>query len=107
LAALQRTNEYRDAGVLIYEPRFLDVERTIDELKTSGSRTEDETVASIAESCAGELKSYRQILADLHDVSGMERAPAQEKLLNEMLALRMSTGLAINLCVSDVRSYIR
>jgi hypothetical protein len=62
VAALKRANEYRDAGAQLYEPRFLDVEKATDELVASATKPADTLVATIAGTCAIELKSYRGIL---------------------------------------------
>jgi hypothetical protein len=74
VAAMRRANEYRDSGVLLFEPRFLDLERAVDGIATPRAYSEittasDLSAAEIARSCVHILRSYRQML-DLAPSSG-------------------------------------
>lgn len=60
VAAFERADEYRDAGVLLYEPRFLDAEKAADAVRDApGDQPADVSAALNAHSCVLALYTYR------------------------------------------------
>jgi hypothetical protein len=57
---MRRANEYRDAGVLLFEPRLLDAEREADSIAKNS--TADSRAASIARICIEDFRLYRKSL---------------------------------------------
>jgi hypothetical protein len=108
IAALNRANEYRDAGALLYEPRFLDVEKATEELAASATKPADTLVATIANTCVVELKSYREIL-DNYGVllAKNHRSPALDKLVKETVALRDKRAVETDACIAKMQSYLQ
>lgn len=58
LSAMRRANEYRDSGTMLFEPRFLELEREADGIVVNNSA--DSSAASIARSCVKGLQIYRK-----------------------------------------------
>ena len=94
VASLNRANEYRDADVLVYEPRFLDAQKAIDELAAAASKPADTSVAMIARACADELKLHRQNLDNHRDIK-------------DMAAIRKKVTAEIDACIGEARSYLQ
>lgn len=106
-AAMQRANEYRDAGTLLYEPRFLDLEKAVDELKASATKPQEKAVAEIAVACAGDLRNYRENLDLLVQVSRQAPSPGRSKLTKDANALHKRLAANIDSCISEVRSHLQ
>jgi hypothetical protein len=88
--AVLRANEYRDNTTIMYEPRGLDVEKSIDDLRRvtdHGNRIED-SVESQIESCSKNLTSYREAT-----VEGNEER-------------RQSLVDIVNYCMASVKSVL-
>jgi hypothetical protein len=62
VAAMRRANEYRDSGGLLFEPRFLDLERAADGIAASRKSASDDSAAGMARACVDILRSYRGML---------------------------------------------
>lgn len=58
LSAMRRANEYRDSGVLLFEPRFLELEAQADSIVTRNDA--DERAASIVRECVEGFRLYRK-----------------------------------------------
>ncbi len=67
VAAMRRANEYRDSGTLLFEPRFLDLERAVDGIATPHvysdiTAASNTSATTIARSCVDLLRTYRRML---------------------------------------------
>jgi hypothetical protein len=58
LSAMRRANEYRDSGVLLFEPRFLEVESEADSIVTHNDA--DSSAAFMARNCVEGFRLYRK-----------------------------------------------
>jgi hypothetical protein len=60
--AVIRENDYRDNTTILYEPRRLDVEKSISDLRrvTDHGNSVEESIDSQIESCSKKLTSYRE-----------------------------------------------
>jgi len=59
VAALARADEYRDAEALLFEPRFLDAEKAVDELKVARRNKADTELIDKAQHCLASFESLR------------------------------------------------
>jgi len=60
VAALARADEYRDAEALLFEPRFLDAEKAVDELKAARRNKADTELIDKAQDCLADFESHRK-----------------------------------------------
>ena len=93
VGAIERANEYRDDGALLYEPRFLDVERAVDELAASGgSRVAD--TAALVPRCS---RSARDRAAQIFQ-SGRSRPTGPNHNVSQRFKRMRKTSLTIQPC---------
>jgi hypothetical protein len=101
--ALKRANDYRDAGSLIYEPRFLDAEKAVEELESTASMDGAVTAAQTARSM---LVNYRAYLGMEAEVGrGGERRRDADRL-QAMINQNASIEFQIRGYISTLYSYI-
>jgi hypothetical protein len=88
--AVIRENDYRDNSTILFEPRRLDVEKSISDLRhvTSRGNPVEEGVDSQIESCQKKLTSYREATVHGND----ERTQSLEDAVDD--------------CVESVRSLL-
>jgi hypothetical protein len=79
--ALDRLNERRDAGILLYEPRYLDAEKAVAELGDPYQRT-------MAGFCIAAFANRRKLLEILQEDEDLRN----QKLVTEVLADLKTSG---------------
>ena len=79
LSAMRRANEYRDSGVLLFEPRLLEAEREVDSIVTNNDA--DSAAADMARICVKSFPLYRKsqdiYLEYLEHRQSLRKAPKQ------------------------------
>ena len=106
LAAVQRAFEYRDAGVLIFEPRMLDTERALDEARAASSNNQDGVAVSIFESTVQLISTYRRYQEMLRDIDRRETGEETLKLANDISNNAVDVQFQIKRNISDLWSFI-
>jgi hypothetical protein len=121
--AMRRANEYRDSGVLLFEPRFLELERAVDDIALPDvhsvvTEARDDSAKSIARSCVQILKTYRSYLLDLaprpgdtgFDLHGSKdlalRQRAEDAYLQEYTKQVNEMRQDLDRCVVTLRGYL-
>jgi hypothetical protein len=103
---LQRAYEYRDAGVIIFEPRMLDAERALDDVRAAGFKNAMDTSAGlIFRGSVESLRLYRKNLESLIDLQNEQGAIA-EKVYADRLNLRAEISGNIAKDISLLRGYL-
>jgi hypothetical protein len=104
VAALERCFEYRDAGILLYEPRFLDAEKAIDDLRAT--EPTDLSLNEIAHTAAEALKTYRDNRDRLYRLQAENDSPRFEKLIKDAMDSRNEIAGVVDSCISELRRYL-
>jgi len=109
VSAIKRANEYRDAGVLLFEPRFLEAEREADGMMALRNNASDSAAADIARSCVKDLTLYREIQT-IH-LNYLNRPPSpnfHQKALDDYDDQQMvgDAREAIDGCIATLSGYM-
>jgi hypothetical protein len=103
VAAIKRTNECRDAGVLIFEPRFLEAEKAVDDVRATGNNSPDAIVGIHLHNWVESMKLYRRILdsyeSALADPDLKKRVPVWSRM-------RLETAANSDKCLASVKSFL-
>jgi|HubBroStandDraft_1064217.scaffolds.fasta_scaffold130169_3 hypothetical protein len=100
--ALDRAREYRGASALLFEPRYLDAERAIGELKST-EPIQHGAVGLKAEGCLLAMKLGRLEAEELADsVNANEPKKKQDAAMEQVR--KAETDLEA--CVAEVRGYL-
>jgi hypothetical protein len=106
LPILERVYEYRDGGAMAFDPRMLDAEHALDEIRAAGSNNANDASAwLIFQSSVGLLKIYRQNLESLIDAQG-EHGAEFKKVRVDRLKLRAETSDQIAKGIALLRGYL-
>lgn len=106
LPALERAYEYRDAGAMAFEPRMLDAEHALDEIRAAGSKNANDASAwLIFQSSLALLRIYRENLESLIN-SQNERGAEFKKVRADMLKLRTETAGQVAKDISLLKGYL-
>ena len=103
VVAIQRATECRNAGALIFEPRFLEAERAVDDARATGNNQHDTMVGFYMNNWVESMKLYRRILD--HYESAMAD-PALKKRVPEWSRLRLETAANSDKCLASIQSYL-
>ena len=110
---MRRANEYRDAGNLLFEPRFLDAEKALDAGRRNIHNSADESAFLLLDACLEDLTNYRRSAADaidsadgVKDLDGKPKARRMQ-ITQELRALTEKVGKEIDGCIADADSFIR
>jgi hypothetical protein len=102
--ALKRANDYRDAGTLIYEPRFLDAEKAVEELESTAAGTDEAVTAG--QTARSMLKNYRDYLAMGQDIGDREARRGDSERLKDIINTADSIEFHIKGYISTLYSYV-
>jgi hypothetical protein len=112
--ALRRANEYRDSGVLLFEPRLLEAERAADDIVAPAAHSavttaSNTSAAVIARSCVKDLRLYREVQT-LH-LDYLERPPsrnAQQRALDEYKDQKLLSDVrqTVDGCIATLSGYL-
>jgi len=99
IGAMERANEYRDAGVLLLEPRLLDAEKAVADIP-------DRMVSQEIGRCLTELNTYRQWLGLASDEDRLSRDGNKSAgaRLDKSLSEATGAGIRLNVCVGKLRA---
>jgi hypothetical protein len=101
--ALDRLNERRDAGSLLYEPRYLDAEKAVGDLGHIPIVTvADIPPNSTAQVCLIAFRTYRSELGRLEIIDRMD----DKRNLPEALAALKETGAEIDQRLRELRGFL-
>lgn len=116
-ATVARANEYRDAGILLYEPRFLEAEKAVDEVSrqvhdsqlTGTDALTEVQVSTICYRCVSALKWYRLANEHLGYIDNPPLHPDARYKTELAKAVQgvQDAGKAIGSCIKDADSYLR
>ena len=104
VAAVRRAYEYRDADVLIFDPRMLDAERAYDEAKAAdANNTHDYVAVFMLKNSIQDLGLYRR---NLDGLSRLEVGPEFKRLRASRIKSAQDISSMIEKCMADIQSYL-
>lgn len=83
--AYKRAAEYKDSGILLFQPRFTDMEKSVDALTEMPNQPKDDRLSSI-KVCEDYLLTYRAMLESALDSQSIETLELRQKLFNNWTA---------------------
>jgi hypothetical protein len=103
VAAIQRANEYRDAGTLLFEPRFLEAEKAIDDVASTQKNFSDSAAVMQMRVWLTSMKQYRDILDKYEAVL---EDPALKARVGEWSRLRQESAANLDKSLQEMRSLL-
>jgi hypothetical protein len=103
VAAIQRANECRDDGLLIFEQRFLEAEKAVDNAIATGKNPHDTMVGIHMHNWVESMKLYRHIMdryvSAMADPDLKRRVPVWSRM-------RLETAANSDKCLASVQSFL-
>jgi hypothetical protein len=103
IAAIQRANECRDDGLLIFEPRFLEAEKAVDDARATATNFHDTLVVDHMRGWVESTKLYRRVL-DSYESAASD--PALKKSAAKYASLLQEVAANSDKRIASMQSYL-